>query len=284
VQRTVDGLIHEHDAILAYANTTQRVAEIVVENDAGRPTRILDAKGRYWSFESDGLLSVERLVRRAEFLCGSPERPKGTIVDLRPEIARKKWKSERTWDLTKEELDRVVAAIVPSAAKPLETVRSAKGKAPRRPPLTYQGERAAHSIALKLSEIEWELWRSFEAGLKGLAFHCREMMSESASASLWRGIADIADLKREIKARHRTGRGAWFAIVELMMWNLDRNEGRELETIEEKCADRKTDIAASRRLLAEHTHRFDENVTAEASVKSELEWPLSSAFDGNETT
>jgi hypothetical protein len=281
-RRTVDGLIHEQDAIPAYADTTQKVAEVVVENEGGRPARILDAKGRYWAFKADGRLSMENVWRAAD-LFPAPKPSAGSVVDLRPELARKKWRSAHIWDVTKDDLDRILAAMMPTAAAISEVVQTVKGKSPRKPPLTYQAEQASREISLKLSEIEWKLDALSEPSLKSLAFHCRDMATERASASLWKGVAEIADRKREIKARHRTGRGKWFAIVELLMWDIERNEGRELETIEEKCNTRKEALAAARRLLAEHAHRLDENVTVEATVKSELEWPLTSAFEGSES-
>jgi len=129
-----------------------------------------------------------------------PRQPYGKVIDLRPEIARKEEWAKHHWDVTKEDLDSSVAAIMPPSQSNPEALESVKGKIPRRPPLTYEGERASRTNASKQFDIERELEGLSEPALKGLAVHCREMMCERASSAFWRGIAKTAEMKREIKA------------------------------------------------------------------------------------
>jgi hypothetical protein len=53
-RRIQDALVFGEDAIPEYAGTRQRIATAIVENENGKPVRILDASGSYWTFDSDG--------------------------------------------------------------------------------------------------------------------------------------------------------------------------------------------------------------------------------------
>ncbi|KAB1071167.1 hypothetical protein [Methylobacterium planeticum] len=46
-RRVSDGLYAGEDTIPAYASTQQRIAEVIVENEDGKPARLFDARGRY---------------------------------------------------------------------------------------------------------------------------------------------------------------------------------------------------------------------------------------------
>ena len=52
-RRVVDGIIFGNDAMPQYANTIQRVVAVIVENEDGKPLRIVSAQG---SFKSDAWL------------------------------------------------------------------------------------------------------------------------------------------------------------------------------------------------------------------------------------
>ena len=58
------------------------------------------------------------------------KRPKGKVVDLRPDFERKMWGREHLWDRTAQDLDRITAAIWPWAAGEPENggVQSMKGE------------------------------------------------------------------------------------------------------------------------------------------------------------
>jgi hypothetical protein len=95
--------------------------------------------------------------------------------------------------------------------------------------------------------------------------------TDSGDCLIWTGIAQEVEKRREIKARHRTGRGVFYAV--LHVWHQDSpRERTEIDTIEVQCNGKKAAIEAVRHLLAENAHRFSEDVTLEAEVISELEW------------
>lgn len=53
-RRVQDGLVSGKDALLEYANSVQRVADVRIETDGGKPVTILEAIGSYWAFDADG--------------------------------------------------------------------------------------------------------------------------------------------------------------------------------------------------------------------------------------
>jgi len=273
--RVSEGLHLGDDAIPEYAGTRQRVAEVVLDNEAGKPVRIRDARGRFWLFHEDGRLNQDDRFGFVRWYNPMRERPKGKVVDLRPDFERKKWEREHLWELTADDLDRITAAVWPWAAGESEDggVRTVKGKAQKVPPLTRDGEEALRKIRRAIHDIDFAMDELSEPALKGLAHELRRV------ARLYRdegpyceAAATAADKEREIKARHRTGRGAWYATVQVWLHNEERTRSDAIDTIEERHDSRPAAMEAARRMLAENAHRFDRYVSVEAAVISELEW------------
>ena len=76
---------------------------------------------------------------------------------------------------------------------------------------------------------------------------------------------------REIKARHRTGTGVWYAHVDVTSWDDARNTGQTILTKQEKCSSKKEAEIAAQRLLAEHAKYFSATHSIDASVFCDLE-------------
>jgi hypothetical protein len=271
-RRVAEGLYLGDDALPEYAGTKQRVAEVVNENEGGKAARILDARGRYWVFDKEGKL--EKDDAQVWFALREHDlTPKGKVVDLRPQLERNQWRSRNMWDLTKDDLDRVAAALWPGAVEDAEEVKAVKGTQPKRPPLTRDAQNALSEISVRVGDIGREMERLTEPGLKGLAHEARRTAKlYSENAPLWEGLANEANRRREIKARYRTGKGAWIAMVHVWHSNTDRSEMREIDTIQRRCETKQAAIEAARELLAQNAQRFSEDVTVDASIVSELEW------------
>jgi hypothetical protein len=58
-RRVVDAMVFGNDALPEYVNTTQRVAEIVIENEQGKALEIVKANGVLWSFDENGKIDEE---------------------------------------------------------------------------------------------------------------------------------------------------------------------------------------------------------------------------------
>ena len=86
------------------------------------------------------------------------------------------------------------------------------------------------------------------------------------------GVAEAADRRRKILARHRTGKGAWYASIQLTYWDVTGNSGRCESIVHEKCNSKKEAEVAARRLLAENAKYFSASTSVEADVVCDLEW------------
>jgi hypothetical protein len=273
-RRIQDALVFGKDAIPEYAGTRQRIAQVLVENENGKATRIIDAQGSYWTFDEQGQIDQglqASLIAAVESSYGKPVNPGAKVVDLRPELKRKEFKEKHRWDLTVEDLNRIAADLWPHLAD-AEEIKTIKGKASKRPPLTHEAEEALADIQAKVSSISLALDNLSEPALKGLAYEANRIAKTySGDRVLWTGIAQEVEKRQEIKARHRTGKGVFYAV--LHVWHQDSpRERTEIDTVEVQCNGKKAAIEAVRHLLAENAHRFSENITLEAEVVSELEW------------
>ena len=104
-----------------------------------------------------------------------------------------------------------------------------------------------------------------------MAFKARER-GEQERDTVFIGIAEAANRQREIRARHRTGSGTWFAVVEATVWHESRKHGDIRVLAQEEHQGKISAVEAARRLLAAHADRFNDGVSIEAFVYCDLEW------------
>ena len=274
-QRIVDDLPTGRDAIPEFAGTRQRVAHVALENAEGRPRRILDARDEHWTFDDEGRVDRDMHRRMGELIdrIAEPARGRrGPVVDLVPEIKKREHQAQNEWILTADDLDRIAADLWPGVHGPAPEVSSVKGKAPRRPPLTQEARWALQKLNDHVNAIKSELGMLSERGLKGLAFEAiRSSMWEDET--LWRGVADEANRLEAIRAAHRTGRGEWYAVIEVA--KASRQSAYLWEHItaaHEKCSSRKAAVEAARRLMADRSDWLDADMEVSVNVRSALEW------------
>jgi hypothetical protein len=105
----MDGLAQGKDAIPQYAGTKQKIANVLVEMDDGKPVRIGRADGAFLTFDDDGqvhkdliasgftAMETYRALERAERSTTT-----GKLLDLSPKLNREKWERENRWTLSKE--------------------------------------------------------------------------------------------------------------------------------------------------------------------------------------
>jgi hypothetical protein len=150
--------------------------------------------------------------------------------------------------------------------------------APKRPPLPSEARSALVEIEAKLASVHFELDRLSEPALKGLAFKAREQAD--FETDLWTGVAAECDRKREIKSRHRTGRGIWYAVIEAERPGDGPDSTYVDEVAFEKCSGRKAAVKAVSRLLSEKLSLVDERTMLRTALYCELEWKPPEQEDG----
>jgi hypothetical protein len=257
-QRVVEGLIYGKDALPAYAGTRQKVASVRVENDRNEVLRITEANGSYWHFDAVGRIDEALRKDIQAAMDNLPFNNQGdeSVVDLSAKLSRKKWEKEHRWNLSKVDLDLIASDLkISGFSDKGPRLRAVESTAPKQSALPYEAE---HALVRSVGN-----YSSFEANRR----------AEGATNPVWAGIASLADRKREILARHRTGKGVWYAVIEGVRQGRG-SEAREIFTIAfEKCDSLKSAEAATRRLLVENAEKFSNLIGVEPHVYTDLEWP-----------
>lgn len=276
--RLVNGLIAGEDSMPAYSGTKQRALLALLEMDEdGKPVQINRTEASIWTFDHMGNIG-EGLDMTMALAMDSLPTPKsnGTVVDLRPRAAKRTLEKEHKWAPEKADIDRIVADIWPK--KKTDRLKAAAGVSKLKPTLTWDAKEALHEISGDFWKISIAIDRLKEPSQKAFGFAARERAkSEPEYSHLYRAIADMSDRQLELLKRRRTGKGIWYAVVDVTIWR--DGVGETLRRYHERCEGRKAAVVAARALLAKHAHRLDNDTTVEAEVLTDLEWEHQS--DGN---
>lgn len=270
-QRLTDGLVAGSDWLPDYANTRQRVLTAFLENVDGKPERVVGTEASVWTFDESGGIAEglrESLVEAMDSL-PSAKSSDGTVVSIGPALRRKRLEKKYRWEPTKSELDLVAADIFPQGQP--QRLEAAKGASPKKPPLTREARHALREATEPFWRISSQLDDLKEPSLAGFAFEARRRAGEEPDlAPLFLGLAEIADARLAVLRRRRSGKGTWYAFVEVCRWT-DRR-GQTIACFHERCEGKKAAEQAARRLLIEHAERFAADITVEAGVETDLEW------------
>lgn len=272
--RIASALWPRQDSIPEFAGTTQKAAEVVIENDERKPVRILDVIGSFWTFDDEGFLDQDALFSKMDdymsVAFGHESKRQGRVVDLVPEIKKRRLNEKHRWPVTKEDLDRIAADLWPGINGPTEDVKAVEGKEPKRQVVSSSAKYAITEIGSEITNIQLRLGRLTEHDLKGLAFEADRTASFEDEA-LWKGVAVEARRLQVIQAAHRTGRGEWYAVIEAMKIEKDFI-ARHVATAYERCPTKAKAIEASQRLMMEKADWMGPDIRIEVGIYSALEW------------
>lgn len=273
-RRVVEGMTSGDDAMPEFAGKTLRAITVILENEGGKPTRIIDAQGSYWAFDDEGKIdgSIQAAVADLMGFAFAKGDRSSKVVSLTPEIKRRDFNSRHRWDVTKEVLDAISADIWTGIVGRSSEVSSVTGKSPRKPPLTTDAKRILPDITHRLSLIASDLAMLSESSLKGLAFEARRTAEYGEdNPALWNGVAEACDRQREILRRWRLGNGTWYAVLEIFHRE-SAVESRSVFVAHEKCEGKERAVEAARKLIALHADKFSDRCWIETEVYTDLEW------------
>ncbi len=277
-QRLMEGLCHGHDAMPQFAGTKQKMANAIIELEHGKPARIVQVEGSYLQFDQAGKVHefLQRGAIEAMEMLPSLERSErikpSKVVDIAPKLKREKWERENRWTPAKEDLDLIADDIFNRKRVTSHDVKTAKGVDQKPPPLTFEAKHAIREIQTHIFGIDGKMELLSEQALKGFAFEARRLAKDDLDNPLWLGIANAADRRREILARYRTGKGIWYASVDVIRWDTSRRSGRTESFAHERCNSKREAEEAARCLLAENAKYFSAENSVEARVVCGLEW------------
>lgn len=270
-KRLVEGLIFGKDAIPEYAGTRQRVMAVVLHSEDGEPEQMVRTDCSIWVFDGDGNITAGLQDALAEGMrsWAVPPSSDKSVVPIHPHLSRKRLAARYRWQPEQAQIDRIAADIWPEGQhRPL---KSAKGIAPKRPPLTWQGERALNEATEPFWKIGHAIERLKEPSLKGFIFEARNRIElERENASLYRALAEMAEQRLEILKRRRSGKGIWYAYIDITRWSDET--GEIIASYHERCNGRAAAVDAARKLLAKHADKFSADTTVEAEIATDLEW------------
>jgi hypothetical protein len=144
--RLMEGLAHGKDAMPQYAQSKQKIANVIVEMENGKPIRFSRVDGSFLTFDEAGqvhkdlvasgfaametYLALERVDQAAT----------GKVVDLSPKLNREKWERENRCTPSKADLDAICDDIWKRKKAAAPKVVQAKGIAPKPPALTWEAK------------------------------------------------------------------------------------------------------------------------------------------------
>ncbi|MGX5805339.1 hypothetical protein ACWGS9_29495 [Bradyrhizobium sp. Arg314] len=272
-QRLVEGLTHGTDALPQYAGMKQRVLWAMLELDDGKPVRIVRTEASIWQFDEDGGIR-EGLHHALALAMDAAHSPKSddTVVELRPRTGKARVQKEYRWEPGPEQISRIIADIWPK--KKADRLKSAAGISKRKHPLTFDARHAVDEISGLFWKISSTIENLKEPSQRSFAFEARSLAAtEPEYVHLYRAIAEMSDWHLEVQRRRRTGKGVWYALVEITMWDSER-VGHSLGHFYKKCVGRVAAEKAARSLLREHADKFAENISVDPELLTDLEWEV----------
>ncbi len=271
-QRLVDGLVAGRDWMPDYARTRQKVLAIVLESTDGTPQAIVRTDASIWEFDPEGGIAdgLRASIHDAMDFIFAARTGDGTVVPIGPALQKKRHAAKYSWEPEQADIDLIVADIWPEGRS--ERLVSAKGKAPKKPPLTREAKHALREATEPFWGISMAIDRLKEQSLSGLAFEARERAEGDELGPLFLAVAELAETRFGILRRRRSSKGTWYGFVEVTRWSPDRETGEVIATYHERCEGKRVAIEAARRLLIEHAEKFSDDITVEAGIETDLEW------------
>lgn len=272
-RRLIDGLTFGKDAVPAYADSRQRVLEVVIENEAGRPQAIDHANGYYFEFDSDGRIDrgLQRGLAEAMDLGFAPD-DHDNVVTLAGRRAKKQWRDVNRWTPTADDLDRIVADLM---RKPgVKAFESLVGVTAKRAALTYEAKSVIEELAGKVNTLDWRISYLSEKALPGFIHEARRRAAEEPEEEhFWEAIALTGERHREIKRLHRTGKGAWVAVFQAF-YHDSPHSMTEAFVERRNCEGELAAIEAMKAMMQEHSGLAGRGISIEARTMTALEWRL----------
>lgn len=273
-RRVAEGFTYGQDAIPAYAGTRQRVLEVVVENDSGKPTAIVHTNGYFLEFDAEGRVdeSLRQTLVAAMNMAFPAERDEGNVVSLSPRRERQVWETKHRWKPTKNDLDRIIADL--SLRRGVKGFESVVGVATKRPTLSYEAKSALNEVGSKFSMCAWHIGQVTEKALPGLIFEARaRAKAQPEDQFFWEAVALEGERQQELKRLRRTGKGKWIALFQV--WKHTGPSAMEEFFVEHRECEGESDaIDAMKELIRQHHEKAGPAMSIEARTMPDLEWRL----------
>lgn len=274
-RRVAEGCYAGKDAIPAYAGTRQRVLEVLVLNENGKPKAIQSAMGHYLVFDETGSIhesAMEEMREIMDFAFPDLEERDSKVVSLSPRRKEQIWQERSRWKPTSEELDQIVADLT---RKPgTKGFADVVGVAMKRHTLTYEARTEIAEISSKFTTLGWGISQLSEKALPGFIAEARKRAKDDRESEFyWEATALDAERQLELKRLRRSGRGEWVAVVQLFRHTGPSSMEVAFE-VHRTCDGEAAAIEAMKQLIQEHCGKAAPTISIEAKTMPVLEWQL----------
>jgi hypothetical protein len=274
-KRIMDGLSQGDDALPGYAGSRQKVLEVIVDNEDGKPQAIDHFNGMFLDFDGEGRVdhSLRKSLAAAMDIAFAREVNEDNVVSLKPRRERQIWQEKHRWTPTRAELDRVAEDLVRKPGH--KAFANVAGVKARRAPLTYEAKSAVREVRAKLSMLAWPIGHLSERALPGFIDEARRLaVDEPEDQYFWEAAALEGERQRELKRLRRTGKGRWVAVFQLFR-HVSSTEMRQDVVEHRECEGEQAAISALKVLVREHCDLVGPSHSIEARTMPILEWQLS---------
>jgi hypothetical protein len=138
------------------------------------------------------------------------------------------------------------------------------------PIVTAEARKVLDEVSEHAHRIGSEIKRLSESDLKAFVYLFQK--SRDMDDPVHRAVIAVAERELDRMDRHRTGRGAWFALVQALKPDpLGEAYGEIKVLASAECGTRPEAVSMARQLLAEHVADLNESTQIEAKVLCELD-------------
>lgn len=269
----------------AYAGQTVRYLMASIENEKGKPVRLLryeagniqiDETGRAdWGKDIEAIRLAQTIDHASRLA-----RASGNVVGIEGQLSKKKLEREHRWTPTDRHITDLTCAIWPEQAKQYgkKTVAKAENVGAPPPRITHAAKMAEAELKRLLPQLSMQLDLLSREDLKGLKHRAETELQVAVDREppdavfFWRAVAEIIEHRERIRKAESTKSGTWYAVAERFRQGALRYSG-ELEHVEHvKCKGRDSAVRKARELIRKYADRFDAGVHYEVNIYPELVW------------
>lgn len=271
-QRLIDGLVRGTDALPQFANSSQKIMDVLLENVDGKAVEIHSTSGSIWTFDNAGEVSGHFREAMTAFMDVALKRTSSssTVVALQPRLDKKRVEEKYRWKPSRVHIDRIAKDIWPKAKG--DRLKDVKGISGRRPPLTVDATTALEKTSAEFWKIANEIEDLKVPSLKSFLYEVRQRStSDPDYRHLYEALAKMGEDQLELLKRRESGKGVWYAVVEVWR-SLGDHSSDIVRVFHQRCEGRTAAVTAARKLLAKHAGLFDDGITLETSIMTDVEW------------
>ena len=268
-----------------YAGMRIRYLEAAIENEGGKPVRLIAHAAGYLYIDETGRPDRDKvqdavsLAMKVDDASRGSDQPKN-VIGITGRLSAKKLESEHRWKPTDRHITDLTAAIFPDQARQYGKPKVAKAAIASKPAprITRDAERAARELRSLQVQLSMKLDMLSREDLKGLK-HLAEtdeldvtFYDSSDVPFYWQSVAAMIDHRQKVAKAENSKSGVWYAVAERFDQEGHRTSGSISHVEHVKCNGRDKAVRSAQELIRKYAGKFDVGVHYEVHVYPEIVW------------